>query len=326
MTIAPLLAGVTFLMVLAIILGAYWVLIVRPEGEELWNLRARLRPAMAMRAAAVRRDLLRHAVPLSMIGGFSGLLVRAAFLTAPLQTLITQSGIKTTVGAVVLASGTLFVAPLWAIPAANGSLLLAFPVALLLGSVPALALRFARARRVRKFEAQFPEAVDLIARSLRAGHAFSVGLKLAGDEVPEPIGSAFRLLHDRHNYGQALPQALREFADTVMIIDARFFATAVLTQREAGGNLAEVLDHLSSVIRDRFRVKREVQTKSAHGRMTGIVIGALPPFMFLYLWLTAPNHVRVLMEDPLGVRMIVGAACLELTGLLVIRKLVDIRY
>ena len=324
MTMAQLLAAATFLMVLAIVLGAYWVLIVRPEGEELWKLRMRLRPTA--RVAAIQRDLLRHAVPLSTIRGFNAFLARTAFLAAPLQRLITQSAVKTTVGAVVLASGTLIAGVLWAIPVLTGSLLLAVPMAVLVGSAPVLALRFARGQRVRKFEAQFPEAVDLIARSLRAGHGFTVGLKLAGEEVPEPLGSAFRLLHDRHNYGQALPQALREFADTLMIIDARFFATAVLTQREAGGNLAEVLDHLSSVIRDRFRVKREVQTKSAHGRMTGVVIGALPPFVFGYLWFTAPDHVRILLNDPLGVQMIVGAVCLELTGLLVIRKLVDIRY
>lgn len=324
MTIAYLLAALTFAMVLAIVVGAYWVAIARPEGDELGRLRARLRPAL--RAATVRRDLLMQAVPLSAIRAFSALLARTAFLTGPLQALITQSGIQTTAGAVVLASGTLFVAALWAVPTSTGSPLLAFPVGILAGSAPILALRFARARRVGKFEAQFPEAVDLMARSLRAGHAFSVGLKLAGEEVPEPLGSAFRLLHDRHNYGQPLPEALREFADTLTIIDARFFATAVLTQRETGGNLAEVLDHLSSVIRDRFRIKREVRTKSAHGRMTGYVIGALPPFMFVYLWFASPDHVRILLNDPLGVRMIVGAVCLELTGILVIRKLVDIRY
>ena len=324
MPIAELLAAATFLMAFSIVLGAYWVLIVHPEGEEIGKLRARLRPTA--RAAEVRGDLLRHALPLSTIRGFNAILAQTAFLIAPLQTLITQSAVKTTVGAVVLASGTLIAAALWAVPASTGSLLLALPVAALGGSAPVLALRFARGRRLRKFESQFPEAVDLIARSLRAGHGFTVGLKLAGEEVPDPLGSAFRLLHDRYSYGQALPQALREFADTLMVIDARFFATAVLTQREAGGNLAEVLDHLSSVIRDRFRVKREVQTKSAHGRMTGIVIGALPPVIFVYLWFTAPDHVRILLNDPLGVQMIAGAVCLELAGLLVIRKLVDIRY
>ena len=323
---APLLAGVTFLMVLAVVLGAYWVVIVRPEGEELSKLRARLRPAMAARSAAVRRDLLTHAVPLSTIRAFNTFLAQTAFLAAPLQTLITQSGVKTTVGAIVLASGTLIAAAFWALSASTGSLLLALPVAALGGSLPVLALRFARGRRRQKFELQFPEAVDLIARSLRAGHGFTVGLKLAGEEAPEPLGAAIRLLHDRHNYGQALPQALREFADTLMVIDARFFATAVLTQREAGGNLAEVLDHLSSVIRDRSKIKREVQTKSAHGRMTGAVIAALPPVLFAYLWFTAPDHVKILLNDPLGVQMIAGAACLELAGLLVIQKLVDIRY
>lgn len=324
MIVAPLLAAATFLMVLAIVVGLYWAAILRPEGTEIGKVRARLRPAML--AAAIRRDLIMHVVPLSAIRGFNTLLARTAVLTNPLHRLVTQSGVPITAGAVVLASGTLFALALWVVPTSTGSLPMAFSVGILAGSVPVVALRFARARRVGKLEAQFPEAVELIARALRAGHAFSSGLKIAGEEVPEPLGAAFRLLHDRHIYGQALPEALREFAETLTIIDGRFFATAVLTQREAGGNLAEVLDHLSQVVRDRFKVKHEVKTKSAHGRMTGYVIGALPPFMFLYMWFAAPEHIRVLVNDPLGVQLMVAAVGLELTGVLIIRKLVDIRY
>ena len=129
--------------------------------------------------------------------------------------------------------------------------------------VPIFVLRYRRDRRVLKFEEQFPEAIDLIARALRAGHAFTTGLSMVADEVDPPVGQEFRLLYERQNFGMPLPEALREFAQRIPVLDAKFFATAVLTQRESGGNLAEVLDNLSSVIRERFRVKRQVRVISA---------------------------------------------------------------
>ena len=132
-------------------------------------------------------------------------------------------------------------------------------------------VKMKRNRRMIKFEEQFPEAIDLLARALRAGHALTTGLSMVGDEMADPVGPEFRLLFDQQNFGMPLPQALKNFADRIPIIDARFFVTAVLTQRDAGGNLSEVLDNLTSIIRDRFRVKRQVRVISAHGRITGWV-------------------------------------------------------
>ena len=137
------------------------------------------------------------------------------------------------------------------------------------GAVPFLWVRRKAKKRLALFEEQFPEAIDLIARALRAGHALPTALQLASEEVPDPVGAEFRLLFEKQNYGLSMTDALREFGERVPLLDARFFVTAVQTQREMGGNLSEVLDRLAAVIRERFKVKRQVRAVSAHGRITG---------------------------------------------------------
>jgi tight adherence protein B len=192
--------------------------------------------------------------------------------------------------------------------------------------VPFLIVRFFRSRRLDKFEEQFPESIELIARALRAGHALPTGLLMVSEEMPEPVGAEFKLVYDRQNFGMPLPDALRGLAERIPLLDARFFVTAVLTQRETGGNLSEVLDNLATVIRDRFRVKRQVRVLSAHGRITGWVLAGLPPALAAVLTLMSPNHMKVMITDPLGIQMIVVAGVMQIIGTLVIRKLVNIPY
>ena len=141
-----------------------------------------------------------------------------------------------------------------------------------LAFVPFIYVKSEETSGCRKFEEQFPEAIDLIGRALRAGHAFTTGLAMAAEEIPAPVGEEFKLLYDRQNFGMPLPDAMRAFAARIPLIDARFFVTAVLTQRETGGNLGEVLDNLASVIRERFKVKRQVRVLTAHGRITGWIL------------------------------------------------------
>jgi tight adherence protein B len=191
---------------------------------------------------------------------------------------------------------------------------------------PFMYVKYMKNKRLRKFEEQFPEAIDLIGRALRAGHAFTTGLAMAAEEIPKPVGEEFKLLYDRQNFGMPLPEAMKAFAARVPIIDARFFVTAVLTQRETGGNLGEVLDNLASVIRDRFRVKRQIRVLTAHGRITGWILAGMPPALAAAMMMTTPSHLRMMINDPLGVQMIVGALVLQVIGTLVIRKLVNIPY
>ena len=192
--------------------------------------------------------------------------------------MITQSGLKVTVGTLLLASALLGC--------------VAYLVVQVSSRIsPTLASRLRRsapwcrswsfAWRERsgcgKFEEQFPEAIDLLARALRAGHAFTTGLPMVADEMPDAGRQEFKLLYDQQNFGMPLRDAMKGFAERIPLLDARFFVTAVLTQRETGGNLVEVLDNLASVIRDRFKVKRQVRVLTAHGRITGWILAGLPP-------------------------------------------------
>jgi tight adherence protein B len=161
---------------------------------------------------------------------------------------------------------------------------------------------------------------------LRAGHALTTGLNMVAEELPKPIGPEFKQLYDQQNFGLPLPQALRNFAERIPSLDARFFVTAVLTQREAGGNLSEVLDNLSAIIRERFKVKRQVRVISAHGRMTGWVLSALPTALALFFCFMNPAKYAEFYRDPLGMQMIAFALGLQLIGVLIIKKIVNIEY
>jgi tight adherence protein B len=149
---------------------------------------------------------------------------------------------------------------------------------------------------------------------------------MVSDEIPAPVGAEFRLLFDQQNFGMSLPEALKAFGSRIPLIDARFFVTAVLTQREMGGNLSEVLDKLSAVIRDRFKVKRQVRAVSAHGRITGTVLMALPPVTAGVLFVLSPNHIRLLIDDPMGVQMVVMAVALQAIGIVWIRRVLQVEY
>jgi tight adherence protein B len=247
-------------------------------------------------------------------------------LSGPLKRLVAQSGLNITVGALVMASVLLAAVSYLVVTWFTHYTYVALAATPLVGYLPFLVVRRARARRLSKFEEQFPEAISLMARALRAGHAFPTGILMVAEEIPSPVGAEFKLVYDRQNFGMPLGDALKSLAERVPILDAKFFATAVLTQRETGGNLAEVLDNLAAVIRERFKVKRQVRAISAHGRMTGWVLSGIPPALALILSTIAPEHMKVLITDPLGIQMIVVGVAMQVVGSLVIRKLVDIRY
>jgi tight adherence protein B len=312
-------AGV-FALVVGLIVGPYYMFVVRDEQKVL----DRLKPKTA--ASRVLKGVLREEDKLSSVEPFDAALRRAARLSGPVQRALDQAGIRMRVGTFLLLVVT---APLVGFAAgtfASGYALAGLVGAIVLGSLPFAYLRVSRTRRMRKFEEQFPEAIDLVARALRAGHALPTGLGMVADELPAPVGVEFRKLYDEQNFGLTMPDALRNFAARIPVLDARFFVTAVLTQREAGGNLAEVLDNLSAVIRERFKVKRQVRVISAHGRITGFVLVGLPPSVAVITMFLSPLHVQTLLGDPLGIRMIITAGVMQVIGALIIRKIVDIEY
>jgi tight adherence protein B len=198
-------------------------------------------------------------------------------------------------------------------------------VGLVLGlSVPFLVLAAKRKARIRKFEELFPEALELVSRSIRAGHAFTTALGTVAQECPDPVGPEFRKTFDQQNYGLPLKDALNAMADRIPLLDVRFFATAVLIQRETGGNLAEILDNLAHVVRERFKILRQVRVHTAHGRYTGYVLMALPPVLAIALSFINPEHMDLLFREPMGHKMIMAAIGLQVMGYLWIKQVVKI--
>ena len=316
-----LIALATFLLVVGIILGTYWLLVVRHEDTSQRVLRNRLR---VTKKSAGNPNLVRRAQPLSQVSSLEWLLRRSGLVVSPLARQIQHAGMNTTVGTLMLSAVFAACLTAAAIYLITGLVAVGVVIGVVAGSGPFLVLRFKVNKRQRKFEEQFPEALDLIGRALRAGHAMTTGLGMVADEIPDPVGTEFRLMHDRQNYGMPLAEALRDFGERVPMLDARFFVTAVLTQRESGGNLAEVLDNLSALIRERFKVKRQVRTVSAHGRITGWVLAFLAPTLAAILVVIAPQHMALMIQDPLGIQMIVGAMALQIIGVIAIRRIINI--
>ncbi|MDP3001366.1 MAG: type II secretion system F family protein [Bryobacterales bacterium] len=198
-------------------------------------------------------------------------------------------------------------------------------LACLLGALPYLFVRFKRGKRLREFEALFPEALDFLARAMRAGHAFSVSLEMLGDESNEPLAGEFRRVFHEQNLGSPVEDALRNLAERVPLLDVRFFVSAVLMQRETGGNLAEILNKLSYIIRERFRLKGQVRAASAHGRLTAGVLTALPLLTAVGLMLTSPGYLGTLAREREGRYMIAGALAGQALGYYFMRRIVNIK-
>jgi tight adherence protein B len=316
-------AAFTFLLVLGIVLGAYWAFVVRPEQVSEHAVRARLK---VRRKQNLRDTIVKARDRMSGIGSLDATLARTGDALEPLSDLLARSGLKMTLGTLILASIFSALAAMAVVSRFVPSGVAMLGAGLAAAFLPYAFVKRVAAKRLAVFEEQFPEAIDLMARALRAGHALPTALQMVSDEIPAPVGAEFRLLFDQQNFGMSLPEALKAFGSRIPLIDARFFVTAVLTQREAGGNLSEVLDKLSAVIRDRFKVKRQVRAVSAHGRITGAVLMALPPVTAGVLFILSPTHIRLLVDDPLGVQMVVGGVTLQAIGIVWIRRILQVEY
>jgi tight adherence protein B len=319
-----LIAGVAFVAIVTMILGIYWVFVLRVEHQEDRTLTRRLKsgPRRALIPAMVARPVER----MSAVHQLDSALTRWQAASRPVRTVLMRSHVNMTVGGVVLTCAFAGMVAFVVVFAATRSIATALGGIVLAAALPILYLRRVAHKRLLTFEEQFPEAIDLLARALRAGHALTNALQMVGGEVPDPVGEEFRELFEHQNFGMSLPEALGIFATRVPLVDARFFVTAVLTQRETGGNLSQVLDRLSGVIRERFRVKGQVRVISAHGRMTGYALAALPPTLAALLLLISPTHIRLLIDDPIGVDMVIAAIVLQTVGVLFIRRIVRVEY
>ena len=317
-----LMTVVTFAIVLGIVFGTYWVLVLRPEYRSTRQLRRRLR--LARPAAAVKADVVRTEQPISSVKPFARLLTMFRRSTGTLQRDIERAGLTISVGRLVLTSGFIGILVFALLSFVTNTIVISAALAAGAAVLPFIIVRRKAARRLRRFEEQFPEAIDLISRALRAGHALTTGVSMVAEEMPDPVGTEFRLLYDRQSFGMSLPECMRAMAERNPLVDVRFFVTAVLTQRESGGNLAEILDNLAAIIRERFTIKRHVRAVSAHGRITGWVLGFLPLTIAGLVTLIAPAHMSVMITDPLGRQMAVAAVVLQIVGVLIIRRILDV--
>ncbi|MGO4376881.1 type II secretion system F family protein [Pseudoduganella sp. RAF53_2] len=203
--------------------------------------------------------------------------------------------------------------------------LLVFAAAGLAIDLPLLYARRAKAKRLHKIDYQLPDALDLIGRALRAGHAFPTALKMVGDEMRDPIAEEFRIAFDEVNFGMSMSEALMNLATRVPSTDVRYFVIAVMIQRETGGNLSELLGNISAIIRERIKLLGQVRVLSAEGRMSAWVLGLLPFVAGFVIQLSNPEFLQVLYTDPAGRKMIIGALSLMVSGVFVMRRIIKIR-
>lgn len=244
-------------------------------------------------------------------------------LAPRLRRLLYQAGLKWTVGGLLLMSAALLVIPGYLVFLRTGNILFGLLVGLVCGSLPFAFVWKKRQQRLGKFEQGLPEAIDLIVSALRVGHSLNATMGLVSRECPDPVGGEFRITFDEQNFGLELKSALDNMTTRVPLQDLRIVVTAILIQRESGGNLAEVLEKTATVIRERFRLKREVMTRTAQGRLTGWVLTLLPVVLAALLYTINPKMMSLLWTTKIGVELIYAAAGMIFIGGMIIRKIVN---
>jgi tight adherence protein B len=319
------LAFFVFVVVAGTIIGGYFAVTILPERFAARKLDLRLRDSGAD-GEAPSEGVGETVVKRALEGPLPGVdrLVAGTRGGISLQSLIDQSGVRITPSAVVLISvmGALMAGLITylLLPLA----LVALMVALGAAFAPFGFLLHRRGRRLKRFEEMFPEALDLLSRAIRAGHAFQTAMGMVADELPEPVGPEFKKTFDQQNYGLPLRDALNELSERIHLLDVRFFVTAVLIQRDTGGNLSEILENLAHVVRERFKIRRQVRVHTAHGRFTGYVLLALPAALAVALSFINPEHMQLLFKERMGQQMLIGAIVMQTIGFLWIRQVIKI--
>jgi tight adherence protein B len=240
-----------------------------------------------------------------------------------LRVLLYQAKLKWTVGGLLLMSLACFLIPAYLIYLRTGTVIVALLVGLLLGGAPIAYVLAKRKQRFGRFDQGLPEAIDLMVSALRAGHSLVSAIGLVANESPDPIGAEFKICFDEQNYGLDLRVAMENLIIRVPLQDLRIIVTAILIQRSSGGNLAEVLDKASYLVRERFRLRRQVQTHTAQGRLTGWILTFLPVVLGVGLYLVNPETMSLLWRRDLGRELLYSAAIMTVIGALVIRKIVN---
>jgi tight adherence protein B len=317
-------ALLVFLFVVALVMGTYAAIAYLPGFLAARELDRRLRdvstPAVEVpgEPQSVVREETRGPLP-----AIDRAVAETGF-GARLLRLIDQSGVKATPSSILVASLAMAIAGV-VIAAMMTPQALARPLGAVIGlCLPFAFLKYRASKRLKRFEEQFPEALDLLSRAIRAGHAFQTAMGMVADEMADPVGPEFKKAFDQQNFGLPLKEALNQLAERVVLLDVRFFVTAVTIQRETGGNLAEILDNLAHVVRERFKILRQVRVHTAHGRFTGYVLLALPAFLAVALFRINPEFMGPMFREPLGKMMLLGGLVLQTVGFFWIRQVIKI--
>ena len=320
---AVLLSILTFLVVVALF-GSIWLFLTTDKNQEL------VRKRMEAVHKAERRGNFDLGVKLVRDELLSGIPVVHQVMmkwswSRRLKDFVFQAGIDTRPAKILLISGVLgFSSYMVTSLYFRLNFLICLFVGIVMAIMPLAYIAWKRSQRLGRFEEHFPEALDLLGRAVRAGHAFTTGLEMITKECSEPIAGEFRTVFEEQNFGLPLRDAMLNLTDRVPLLDVRFFVTALLIQKETGGNLAEILDGLARVIRDRFRIHREVKTRTAQGRMTAGILLAIPPFMMFALGTANPQYMKPLYEDPVGPMILGVAAVFQVAGAALLWKIINI--
>jgi tight adherence protein B len=299
--------------------------VTRPTKEEadLGDRLAGLSRGGSGAATSVNADILKRET-YSDLPLINAVLQRLK-LAADINTLIQQANSDWTVGRVIF--GALLLA--FVVGTLAGAWFHSVVMGLIFGLVaangPYIYLRVKRSQRMRAFEAMLPEAIDLLSRALRAGHSLTAGIEMVAREIADPVGAEFRRVFEEQNFGLPIREALLNLARRLPIQDLQFLVTAMLVQKETGGNLAEVLDKTGAVIRERARLLGQLRIYTAQGRMTGWILGLLPFIVFLLMNVMNPGYARMLIADPTGRKAVWVGLGLMAIGVWMIRKIVDIK-
>jgi tight adherence protein B len=285
---------------------------------------ATLDSALATESLETRNEILnlRKSDKLSTIPWLNQRLLKLE-VGPSLRNLLAQADLKWTVGGMLSMCMLSFLVPAYVLYWRTGSVPLAILAGLALGFVPIGIALFKRKKRFGKFEELLPEALDLMVGALRAGHSLIAAMGLVARESAEPIGTEFRICFEEQNYGLEMKTAIDNLLNRVPLQDLRIVATAIMIQKETGGNLAEVLDKTSTVIRERFRLKRQVLTHTAQGRLTGIILTLLPVVLGVALYFVNPDLMSLLWTRPIGIKLLWGASIMIVIGGLIIRHIVN---
>jgi tight adherence protein B len=318
------LTGLVFLVTLGLAISGTYFLVEAPASKKRMRVRLSAIEESSVQAIDDKEAGLVRQEIFSQVPAINRLLVQMP-LAARLHIFIEQAGMQITVAMVLLISlasafFVLVLGLLLFVPA-----LLAILLAVGAGSIPFFVISVKRQRRFSKFAEIFPDAIDMLARAVRAGHAFTTGLEMMSREMPEPLAGEFRTTYEQQNFGMPIREALHNLSVRMPLPDVRFFVSALQIQRESGGNLAEILTNLAQVIRERFKILRQVRVFTAQGRMTLYILMALAPGFGLIIFFANPKYLAPLWTDPLGRRWLVYAAILQVIGLMLTRKIIRIK-